>query len=105
MPQNRKISRNNTTVDTDSKTGVRTVTLHGTAIVQHWPNGKVRLCHGGWITTTTALRMTQTFCEWGLPLRVSRRKGVMTWERYNPENGETLDSGGFDCGGVAYVQL
>ena len=105
MPQNQKISRNNTTVFTDSKTGVRTVTLHGTAIVQHWPDGKVRLCNGGWITVTTALRMTQTFHEWDLPLRVSRRKGIMHWERFDPANGETLDSGGFDHNGVAYVQL
>ena len=105
MPQNHKISRNNTTVFTDSKTGVRTVTLHKTAIVQHWPNGKVRLCNGGWVTVTTRTRMTQTFREWGLPLRVGRRKGVMTWDRFNPENGETLSSGGFDRDGVAYVQL
>ena len=105
MSQNRKISRNNTTIDTDPKTGVRTVTLHGTAIVQHWPNGKVRLCHGGWVTTTTATRMTQVFREWGMPLRVSRHNGAMTWERYTPSNGETLDSGGFDRDGVAYVQI
>ena len=105
MSQTQKISRNNTTVFTDSKTGVRTVTLHKTAIVQHWPNGKVRLCNGGFVTVTTACRMTQVFHEWCLPLRVSRRKGVMSWERYNPENGETIESGGFDRDGIAYVQL
>ena len=105
MPQNRKISRNNTTIFIDSKTGVRTVTLHKTAIVQHWPDGKVRICHGGWATATTACRMTQVFHEWGLPLRAGCRKGVMTWDRFNPENGETIESGGFDRDGVAYVQL
>ena len=105
MSQTCKISRNNTAVFTDPKTGCRSVSLHKTVIAKHWPDGRLRLCHGGWVTATTQTRMTQVFNEWGLPIRVSRRRGVMHWEVLDRATGEALRSGGFDRDGVAEIRL
>ncbi len=57
--------------------GSRSVTLHSTEIIRHWPAKRaVALCTGGWNTATTRTRMNQALSEWNIPASVSMARGV-----------------------------
>ena len=74
MAQTSKVSRNNTAVIKDGKK--IQVVLHSTIVVS-FDDKKIQLNNGGWITTTTAVRMNQASNEYGLGYYVSRQNGEM----------------------------
>lgn len=96
MPQLRKISKNNTTVERDSMGRVTAVTLHSTRILNiNWGERTVFVYTGGWNTVTTQTRLNQAFNESGIPIRVSRKGGVMRWYGgYHPESAGPIGAGG-----------
>lgn len=96
MPQTRKVSRNNTTIQRHEDGSLKRVTLHQTVIFEQ---GQVRedgsrvlaISNGGWNTVTTQTRLNQCFRESGLPLYYSRAKGKASVTITTVTNGE----GGF----------
>jgi hypothetical protein len=74
MAQLQKVSKNNTVV-VDNKNG-KQVVLHQTIVVK-FDDKKIQLNNGGWVTTTTAVRMNQASNEYGLGYYVSRKGGEM----------------------------
>lgn len=58
-------------------------TYHQTVIATRDTNTSttVKLCHGGWVTATTARRLNQVLVTWKLPGSVYRRGGRMYYSR------------------------
>ena len=76
MAQQSTIGKHATTVATD-KDDVTRVTYHSTVVVEHRPDGTVRLDSGGWPSATTKTRMNQAAMQLGLSFHVRQSKG--TW--------------------------
>lgn len=94
MPQQQKISGNNTTVYMRGTT--QCIMLYSTEIVKHVPSSRhVQFDTGGNFTATTKTRMNQAMKEWGVPLNVIQDNG--TWYVTNTNNGNCLRFSGDLC--------
>ena len=74
MSQTTRISRNNTSIESDGDYNV--ITLHSTEIVKYNDN-IIILNHGGYVTHTTVTRMMQASNQLKLGYTVHRSKGQM----------------------------
>ena len=72
MAQQYKIGTHATTVARDSE-GVLRVTYHATPVVTVYPNGRIDLNTGGWLSLTTKARMNQASSQLSLGFHVWQR--------------------------------
>jgi hypothetical protein len=99
MPQMKKISKSNTTIERHDDGSVKRAVLHNTVIYESSPiredgSRVIAICNGGYNTVTTQTRLNQIFNEEGLPLYYSRVGGGVTSNGPNefpvPPYGRTL---------------
>jgi len=72
MGQTYRIGKVATSVRTDAE-GILRVTYHATDVVTVYPNGRIDLDHGGWMTPTTKARMNQASAQFGLGFQARQK--------------------------------
>jgi len=85
MTQLARIGSTATVVERDEN-GVLRVTYHGTPVVTVFPDGKIVLNHGGWMSVTTKVRMNQASSQLSLGFSVFQKD--FAW--FVEFSGETL---------------
>lgn len=86
MGQQTRIGRVATSIRREQD-GTLKVTYHSTPVVTVFPNGRIDLNHGGWMSATTKTRMNQASNELGLGFSVWQKN----FEWFIDIDGQTIE--------------